>query len=385
MAKGSEFQLQFHSFIDDTTGVRVTRLTPTDVTCHRNYFYQKCFTNDGQRLLFGGWFEGTWNCYLLDLSTAVARQITEGTGDNTFGCFLSPDDKYLYYVKGGNTLRRVDLESLEEEVIYQVTPGYKGYGTWGVNTDCTKLVGIEVIEGDLMKLATWKEFREQFLRNPRCRLISIDIATGKSRTLLEQAKWTGHPIYRPYDDNTVAYCHEGPLDLVDSRMWLINEDGSNIRQIKDQAPGERCTHEFWVPDGSKMMYVSYLEREGHDRWICTADPITLKNEVLMPMPACSHLMSNFDGTRAVADGSGTPQDMADTGGHERESDPFLYLFDFRTKETKRICAHKSSWREYLGSRQVTHPHPAFTPDEKQVLFTSDFEGEPAMYLADLPA
>ena len=385
MAKGSIIQLQFHQFNDPTTGARITRLTPTDVTCHRNYFYQKCFTNDGNHLLFGGWFDGNWNCYLLDLRTAEARQITEGAGDNTFGCFLSPDDKYLYYVKGGRNLRRVELDSLEEEVVYQVTPGYKGYGTWGSNSACTKLVGIEVAAGDLMSLATWQEFREQFLRNPRCRLISIDIAAGQSRTLLEQAVWTGHPIYRPFDDDTVAYCHEGPLDLVDSRMWLINEDGSNIRRIKDQAPGERCTHEFWVPDGSKMMYVSYLQREGHDRWICTADPITLKNEVLMPMPACSHLMSNFDGTRAVADGSGTPQDMADTGGHERESDPFLYLFDFTTKETKRICAHKSSWREYRSSRQVTHPHPAFTPDEKRVLYTSDFEGEPAMYLADLPA
>ncbi|HDD1125874.1 TPA: hypothetical protein O9998_005780, partial [Escherichia coli] len=28
------------------------RLTPTDILCHRNYFYQKCFTNDGKKLIF---------------------------------------------------------------------------------------------------------------------------------------------------------------------------------------------------------------------------------------------------------------------------------------------------------------------------------------------
>lgn len=384
MAKGDIFQLKFHQFWDPETGARILRLTPTDVTCHRNYFYQKCFTNDGRKLLFGAWFDNNWNCYLLDLDTQSARQLTEGAGDNTFGCFLSPDDQFLYYVKGGRALRRVALDSLEETVIYQVPEGYDGYGTWGVNSACTKLVGIEVMSADLMALATWQEFREQYLRNPRCRMISIDIASGSRHVLFEQAVWTGHPIYRPFDDNTVGYCHEGPLDLVDNRMWLCDEQGANRRRVKQQEPGERCTHEFWVPDGSKLMYVSYKQRPGGDRWICTADPLTLENEVIMPMPACSHLMSNFDGSLAVADGSGTPQDMANTSGHEHEADPYLYLFDLKRKQTHRICAHNSSWREYRANRQVTHPHPGFTPDEKAVLYTSDYEGEPALYLAQLP-
>lgn len=384
MAKGDLVSLRFFEFRDPATGARVTRLTPRDVTCHRNYFYQKCFTNDGQHLLFGAWFDNDWNCYLLDLKRQQARQLTEGRGDNTFGCFLSPDDQYLYYVKGGRELRRVRLDTLAEEIVYTVATGFKGYGTWVANSACTKMVGIEVAANELMALATWEEFREQYLRNPFCRLISIDIESGMSHVLLEQKRWTGHPIYRPFDDRTVAYCHEGPLDLVETRMWLVDEDGSNKRPVKQQELGERCTHEFWVPDGSKMMYVSYLNRDGHDRWICTADPVTLENEIIMPMPACSHLMSNHDGSLAVADGSGTPQDMASTEGFQRENDPFIYLFDLKARTTTKVCQHNSSWREYRENRQVTHPHPAFTPDEKQVLFTSDFEGEPAMYLAELP-
>jgi oligogalacturonide lyase len=50
---------------------------------------------------------------------------------------------------------------------------------------------------------------------------------------------------------------------------------------------------------------------------------------------------------------------------------------------RRIARHDSSWRVYLGNRQVTHPHPSFTPDERQVLYTTDAEGEPGLYLADL--
>ncbi|MEF1160919.1 oligogalacturonate lyase family protein, partial [Vibrio parahaemolyticus] len=48
MAKGDVITLNFETFVDSDTQVKVTRLTPTDVICHRNYFYQKCFTQDGK-------------------------------------------------------------------------------------------------------------------------------------------------------------------------------------------------------------------------------------------------------------------------------------------------------------------------------------------------
>jgi len=181
----------------------------------------------------------------------------------------------------------------------------------------------------------------------------------------------------------VAFCHEGPHDLVDARMWFVDEDGKNVRKVKEHEEGESCTHEFFVPDGSKMLYVSY-KKGSTERWICAADPITLKNEAILTMPACSHLYSNYDGSLAVGDGCDTPPDVADTAAHAHENDPFLYLFDLKNKQTKKICEHRTSWKVYREDRQVTHPHPSFTPDDKRVLFTSDFEGEPALYLADLP-
>jgi oligogalacturonide lyase len=95
--------------------------------------------------------------------------------------------------------------------------------------------------------------------------------------ILEQQGWLGHPQYRPFDDHTVAYCHEGPHDLVDARMWFIDEDGSNRRCGKEHRAGESCTHEFWVPDGSAMIYVSYRKGET-ERWIRSLDPVTLAGQ-----------------------------------------------------------------------------------------------------------
>ena len=83
--------LTFDVSEDPDTGARVTRLTPKDITCHRNYFYQKCFTNDGSKLLYGGEYGPgeDWHYHLLDLKTGTALQLTDQPEENTFGGFLS--------------------------------------------------------------------------------------------------------------------------------------------------------------------------------------------------------------------------------------------------------------------------------------------------------
>lgn len=383
MAKGAQIQLNFHTVQDAQTGANVTRLTPPDVLCHRNYFYQKCFTRDGNRLLFAGEFEGHRNYYLLDLKTQKAVQLTEGAGDNTFGGFLSPDDRFLYYVKNERTLCRVSLTDFTETLIYQVPEEWVGYGTWVANSECTRLVGIEIAKKDWTPLSDWGKFQAFYHSNPLCRLISVDLLNGKSRVIHQKNEWLGHPIYRPFDDTTVAFCHEGPHDLVDARMWLINEDGTHLRKVKEHAAGESCTHEFWVPDGSALLYVSYLKGQS-ERHIRRFDPQTGEDSSLMTMPACSHLMSNENGTLLVGDGSGTPVDVKDTASHEIENDPWLYIFDTKTRQYAPLAAHKTSWQVLDGDRQVTHPHPSFSPDNRHVLFTSDDDGLPALYLVEIP-
>lgn len=92
----------------------------------------------------------------------------------------------------------------------------------------------------------------------------------------------------------------------------------------------------------------------------------------MTMPACSHLMSNFDGTLLVGDGSGTPVDVKDTGGYSIDNDPWLYVFNVAEKRYFRVARHDTSWATVANSRQVTHPHPSFTPDDSAILFSTVF-------------
>lgn len=387
MPKHTVRRLPFAVSTDPDTGARVTRLTPPDITCHRNYFYQKCFTNDGGKLIFGGEFgPGTdWNYHLLDLTSGDCLQLTDQADENTFGGFMSPDDKHLYFVRAKRQLIRLDLATLQEEVVYVVPDGWVGYGTWVANSDCTKMVGIEIAAEDWFPLSDWSKFNEMFHKQPRCRLFSVNLSgpqQGRQNLILEQKGWLGHPQYRPFDDHTVAYCHEGPHDLIDARMWFINEDGTNRRCGKEHAQGESCTHEFWVPDGSAMIYVSY-RHDAPERFICSLDPVTLDNKVLTQMPPCSHLMSNHDGTLIVGDGCGQVSNDSTASNAMLTGDPYLHLFDLKAGTTRRLARHDSSWGVYKGDRQVTHPHPSFTPDDKQVLFSCDKAGEPGLFLVDL--
>lgn len=374
MPKSKIIPLNFASRLDGKTGNEVIRLTPPHIVCHRNYFYQKCFTVDGRKLIFGGAFEGHWNYYLLDLEKAQATQLTEGAGDNTFGGFLSADDRSLWYVKNQRELRQLDLASLEERIIYAVDDDWVAYGTWVANSDCTRLVGIEIKKSDWQPLTDWQKFREFYFTEPECRLIRIDLVTGERQVILQERRWLGHPIYRPFDDNTVAFCHEGPRDVIDARMWLINEDGSGMRKVRQHQPGESFTHEFWVPDGSALYYVAHQEGDAK-RYLFRADPATLENRQLMAIPPCSHLMSNHDGSLVTGDGAPHKTGNIDL------NDPFIWLFDLNTGTQRALCQHNTSWKVLDGDRQVTHPHPSFSPDNQWVLYTSDAEGMPALYLA----
>lgn len=66
-------------------------------------------------------------------------------------------------------------------------------------------------------------------------------------------------------------------------MWLINADGSNMRNVRQHQPGESFTHEFWVPDGSALYYVAHRENDPH-RYLYRADPTTTDNRQLLTIP-----------------------------------------------------------------------------------------------------
>ncbi len=59
-------------------------------------------------------------------------------------------------MKNDRILLEVNLTTLAEREVYRVSDDWVGYGTWVANSDCSKLVGIEIAKSDWTPLNDWQ-------------------------------------------------------------------------------------------------------------------------------------------------------------------------------------------------------------------------------------
>ncbi|HUS57034.1 MAG TPA: oligogalacturonate lyase family protein [Planctomycetota bacterium] len=52
----------------------------------------------------------------------------------------------------------------------------------------------------------------------------------------------------------MAFCHEGPWQRVDNRIWGLDIETRRAWKIRPTAPGECVGHEYWMSDGEHIGY-----------------------------------------------------------------------------------------------------------------------------------
>lgn len=394
MAIGDTVRNAFERYRDPFTGVEVERLTDPATTCHHMYFYAHMTTRDGTKLLYSPEINGERQIFCMDLATGEAVQLTEGAGVDDWGAEFTPDEKHVLYHQGA-AIWLLDLETLERTCVYETPEGWVGRDI-GVSRDAHALALVEIEERTVASPiggASWDFFRANCLARPRCRLRYVNLGSGEATTVLDQRCWLGHAQIRPGDPDTVLFCHEGPYDLIDARMWLVSRDGSQERCCREQPSDLILTHEFWTPDGSRVAYV-YREMSGEGREeIRLIDPDTLAEEPLMPCQTYAHCICDHAGRFFVGDAQGdtTPIHLQrdDAWQKRREQgevlNDFVYLVDVEKRCETKLTYHGTSWSARWGTPQDAHPHPCFTEDGRWVLFVTDRFGHPAICRVDLGA
>ncbi|TBL80280.1 oligogalacturonate lyase family protein [Paenibacillus thalictri] len=370
MAKGTIVHNEFYRFDDPYTGRSLTRLTAPEQVNHHPYFYYKMVTNDNRYLIYASDREDGRQLYRMDLQDGTAVQLTDGEGIHDFNSSLTSDDRYLIYCRG-QQIARMDMSSLEEEVLYESPAGWRSNANPGLGSDDRFLVLVEMNEKDVVpSKGDWSVFEPQWAAKPHCRIVYLDMQQRTSCIVHEELNcWLGHPQIRPGDPDTILFCHEGPGHLIDARLWLVQKDGSRLRCAKPQTHDELITHEYWLADGSRFAYVYRHKDDLHHESIRLMDPETLEEEVWMNCSKYCHFISNSEHTRIVGDGQLPEQH-------------FIYLVDVQARREEKLVSHGTSWKTY-GNNQDAHPHPAFAPDGSFIIFTSDMEGIPCIYKVDL--
>ena len=323
--------------------------------------------------------------YLMELATGDAVQLTEGDALDDYGAMISADDKSVYYQQD-RKVWKLDLATLQRTCLYAAPDGWD-CGNWGMSDDNRYLVMTETRRDTLPDLTGkkgWEFFPLTCAAKPLCHIVYLDTQTGEHHIVVEDRCWFGHAQLRPGDPDTILFCHEGPYDMIDARLWLIQSDGSRYRCARPQPKDVIITHEFWMPTGDRLAYVYRKADDGSTETIRMMRPETLEEELFMPCLPYAHFICDRQRRWFVGDcqGQETPIHLQTGEGRGQEvRNDFIYLVDIARKKEIPLCYHGTSWTTIHGTPQDAHPHPCFTPDGSGVVFTSDREGKPCVYLA----
>lgn len=190
----------------------------------------------------------------------------------------------------------------------------------------------------------------------------MDMMTGAVRTLVKTDFNVGHLQANPFKPGELMYCKETGEDA-DTRMWVVNRDGSNARPVYAEAPGDWVTHEQFADADHvifNMMGFTPLLRQRpsgltlvslRDGTMDLLGDVAMKDDAI-PNPQWKGINSLWH--NAVS------YDGRYVGGDDFDGN--VWLIDRRTrKQTLLSTGHLMA---------PDHEHPSFSPDGERILIQS---------------
>jgi len=375
---GEVFPAEISTFTDPVTSVAVRQLTHYKGHSHHLYFTNPGWYDAGRRLLFASDLANRTNLFSLDLASYEITQLTDldplspPTEVQFIDACVNPQraEAYFWY---GRALMALDLHTQKLARLWERPAGFTHsmlnctadgrHICVCVYEDLSARFAVDLLRG-------YVGFEETWATRPLSRILRVATDGGAAESVWEEQSWIGHVNTSPAQPHLLSFCHEGPWDKVDQRIWGLDMQRGQAWKIRPREAGEVFGHEYWFADGTHVGYhgrrADGSEFFGHIRYDNTA-----RVEVdAPPEPAVygaarhiSHFHSN-DHTLIVGD-AGTYVKLWRWNGAGYDG-PHL------------LCAHNSSMHI-----QQLHVHPRFTPDGSGVLFTSDRSGYGALCLADV--
>lgn len=396
MAVGDVIENTFEAFVDPDTGACIERLTPRGAVCHHMRFNQRHITRDSMFLLYSLELNDMRRICAMNLETGRAVQLTSGRDVADFSGVFSDDDRYVYYLQG-NAIYRINLFTMLRERVYAAQKSWS-IKTFSLSYEGDRLAVTEVTGTRMpsfLEASDWTAFSLSALAAPLSRIVVVDLRQGSAKPIVEQQQWIGQAQFRPHDPNTLLFCHEGPFDAIDARLWLVHADGSGLRCAREQPDNVIISQEFWWPDGTEFGYYYAEDHKEGSTSIRCMNPDTGEERVLAPCSPYVHCAVARSGRFVVGDSSGSIEPIhqlesedgidrplpegcteADAGGD------YIYLIDTLAQREFKLCHHGSTWSLAYGNTQDAHPHPYISDDGRWVFFTSDRDGRPAVYRVD---
>ncbi|MEM6430454.1 MAG: oligogalacturonate lyase family protein [Deinococcota bacterium] len=389
MAKGDTFHDTPFSYTDSYSGRTITQLT--DYLGHSNhlYFTDPCWLRGQDSFIFTSDREGASNLFSFDLATNTIRQLTDLTRDKDTrpaGCFSAANN--CHYFWWGRQIIELNVETLAERIVYELPDDMEATDARpGITADgryiCTRIMKDEGATGPNFAYA---RFRELFAAKPFSQILRIEIASGNTEVIHEDYCFITHENPSPTLPHIMTFCHEGPWDLVEQRIWGLNILTGEVWKLRDQTGANIAIgHEYWLANGTQIGYHGRLT-DGHaaDQHASNHQSHHIygymnwdgseRSEHYFPF-ASTHFCS-LDASLIVGDGT-----AAAVFSQQGDAQPFIQLFNWngRAFEEARVLAyHRSTFND-----QHAHCHPRFTPDGKYIMYASDMSRYANIYLVEV--
>lgn len=368
MGKGTIWPSERKSATDRFTGLEVTQLTDYKAHSHHLYFTENGWYDEEQRLIFVSDRGNSTNLYSMHVESGEITQLTDYAGNDHLDACLPPNESAVY-VKHGKRIIRLDLGSLEEQVVYEAPEGYH-LGNVSASADgqhiCT------CVQEDLshrIRLDLGNGYvghRELMEATPHSMIVRICTENGGAETIYEANRFITHINASPKEPWLMTFCHEGPWHLVDHRIWGLDLRTGEAWKIRERLePGEKIGHEFFYPDGVTIGYHGFRTNGTNFFGSIRYDNTGLEETDF-----------NFDTWHGYADGLG--QAIVD-GKSSVKTLSIWRKQDGVYDGPRMLCELRCSFHS-----QKVHAHPRFDAEGKRVLFTSDKNGYGNLYLVNVP-
>lgn len=383
---GTVYPSEKSVFRDKKSGIKVTQLTNRCINFHF-YFTENSFDLDGRTIYFmsnrGNEGKEIFNIFRMDLASGEMVQLTdEPEGIETGRMTKSPDSELVAYITG-NQLKVYRTAKGESRLLYR-EPGMK---MSNLSFSCDKkrlgFIRCEDVEALPDGGPNYAGFMEKMfaIKDGRVSVINLD-GTGFC-DVFRDTHWLSNLQFSPKDPDIAMFCHEGPWNYVQQRIWLINVRSGEVWPCCRQAKEDCVGHEFWRAGGD---IIFDNRRGGHDGTISNTKQQVYEKEAIssetpyfgfahkdgtvyrrIDMPFyCNHYYANSDLSLFVGD------DVEDILLIKPQADG--------SPKMRVLAGHNTTWHY-----QRSHCHPTFSRDGKKLLYAADTDRwHDNLFLVDVP-
>jgi len=352
MARGQTFGSERRWLRDPHTGTKVWQLTGYHCHSTKLSYSTQSWTPDGAWIVF--FSELRWGrdaplgLFKVRGDGGVIVQLSDTPVADPFACIDWPRRRVVFV--SGDEVRTVGLDDFREEVLVRF-PGASAFG------------GMTMRPDGRAALTTFTEGNV-------CKLVRIGLEDGVATTIFAEPDRFGRAQYCFDGTGTIRFSggrFAARPDIAEPQgIWVIEEDGSDLRAPVPRDGWREITHDTWRGTSREVIFIQANRLQITERYPSTIEAVDVDTGALRIVARRGsywHCCASPDGTRIISD----------TNWPQRG----LVLIDVATGREQILC-----WPgESGGAPAWGHPHPSFSPDGRRVLYNSDPHGISQLFVA----